>query len=178
MRDLMLWTDGWLTDWTKKGGRFKEWIRSLHLSAINHGWIRTLADEPGHWFRSARHILSWVPILWDDHDFDGAYLLIIIREKLRRMRADHERHKITDDWETIATEILEAETLLDRIIEDDYFHDQYEYLYHLDPLRRAPIDKDECDSILELGRKAYTARQDDLDLLFKQLRGRIDGWWN
>jgi hypothetical protein len=113
-------TDGWLTDWSKSGGRFKEWIRSMNMSAINHGWLYAIYMQPVYWWQNLRHIISWVPILWDDRDWDHSYLLIMMREKLRRMRILQEQHGNGSNRMKYAKEILVAELTLDRLIKDEY----------------------------------------------------------
>ena len=118
--DFMELTDGWLTDWGESGGALKEWVRSLHLSAVNHGWIKTLASEPVYLCQNALHVISWIPVLWRDRDWDNTYLWIMLREKLRRMRLHHETERITTDWSEVSEQIRAVEIRLDRLIEDEY----------------------------------------------------------
>jgi len=112
-------TDGWLTDWSKDGGRFKEWVRGLELEAINHGWVHSIAKEPGLWVDRVRHVASWLPVLWNDYDFDHAYLYRMMQVKVRRMRVRHETARLIGDWAIVAGQLREVEDALGRLIEDD-----------------------------------------------------------
>lgn len=72
------------------------------------------------------HIASWLPILWQDHDWDSGFMLRIFRHKIHRMRIHFETHHIICDWEKVAKELLVAENLLDRLIKDDYCDEEWE----------------------------------------------------
>ena len=122
-------TDGWLTDWGKESGRFKEWVRELHLDAVNHGWARSIAKQPGRWLRRVGHVMSWLPFLWDDYDFDQSYLWMMVREKLKRMRGHQEDERLISDWKRVAGEIHVAEMVLTRLIEDKYVDEDWEKHY-------------------------------------------------
>jgi hypothetical protein len=128
MREFSIidFTDGWLTDWGKSGGRFKEWVRGMELDAISNGWWHSISREPGSWWRRIKHVVSWIPYLWDDYDFDQVYLWKIMREKLRRMREDHEESQFIADWKRVADEIRVAENILTRLIEDKYANEDWE----------------------------------------------------
>lgn len=68
-------------------------------------------------FESMNTIFSWIPTLWKDHDFDFAFLWIIERKKIQRMKKYFETHDYIDTKE-ILKYINLALTLLDIMIED------------------------------------------------------------
>lgn len=66
------------------------------------------------------HVLSWLPILWRDADWDYQFLYITLRYKLHRMRMHHEKDRVIADWKKVAGQIKVAEQCLDRLIKDAY----------------------------------------------------------
>lgn len=190
--DLVDLTDGWLTDWSESGGRFKEWVRGLHLNAINNGWLSTLWSEPGHWCRSAAHAAGWLPFLWDDKDWDQVYLWKMMREKLRRMRLHHQEDQVVADWERIAKEIWVAELALDRLIGDDYAKADWEahrakYGSAFD--RRveredgmvvwpSSHDSEEGASIRRIAEREWAAKKSDSKFVGQWMARHWFGWWS
>lgn len=185
-------TDGWLTDWSQEGGRFKEWVRGLSLNSINHGWVSTLISEPGHWWRSFCHVLSWLPFLWDDRDFDQAYLWKMMREKLRRMRQHQETCGISADAGKVAEEIKVAETVLDRLLADAYTDaDWAEHERRFGSLKSKWVlmpdgsmalpsshDTEEGADTRRISERGETLRQADSAFLGKWLAEHWFGWWD
>jgi hypothetical protein len=181
-----------MIDWSQSGGRFKEWCRGLKLNAINHGWLRTLWDEPGHWWRQAMHVASWIPFLWDDADFDHVYLWRMMREKLSRMESHHRQDQIIADWEKVADEISVAVSTLDSLIKDDYVsHDwdahwaKYGSMFDGKCEREGGLlvwparhDPEESASIKRLAEKEWAAKQADSKFLCQWLNRRWWGWWS
>lgn len=177
---LMDLTDGWLVDWSQRGGRFKEWVRGMHLDAINHGWIRTIATQPMYWWRAVRHIASWIPVLWDDCDWDQADLWIMMREKLRRMRACHTGKEVE--------ELMVAEELLGRLIKDDYCAMEWENhrLKYGDPWPlvssdkipvKHPYDPVESEEMSKIIEKEEATRKEDSRYLCQWLHKCWFRWW-
>ena len=71
-------------------------------------------------FRKIKHIIKWLPILWDDADWDHYYLLKILRFKLAEML------KYFHNFEYVETEEYEKQMkrclhLIDRLQRDDYW---------------------------------------------------------
>lgn len=157
-------TDGWLTDWEESGGEFKEWVRGLHLTSINHGWFYAIYREPVIWWQNLCHIISWVPVLWRDRDWDHSYLLIMMHEKLCRMRRYHNESRLIGDWDKIAKQILVAECALDRLIKDEYMdYINYDKL-GIAERQSAFIREEEM-------------RKQDLNLFATEFVRHVRGWW-
>jgi hypothetical protein len=116
---------GWLTDWEKSGGRFKEWIRSISLSSINHGWLYAIWIQPACIWSKVWNALTWLPFLYDDFDWDHTYLWKVMRYKIERMRKCQEQGRHLD-WKKVADEMHVAELILSRLIDDTYVRDEWE----------------------------------------------------
>jgi hypothetical protein len=70
--------------------------------------------------RFFKRLLVWIPILWNDHDWDYTYLFIMMEKKLSLMREYHETKGLSMDRQKIAKQIKTCEVLLKRIIADEY----------------------------------------------------------
>lgn len=73
--------------------------------------------------RKIKNIFRWIPTLWNDHDWDSSYLLIMLKFKLENMRTYQEQSRLVEDWQVIVSQIQEVEDCLDRILKDDYAAD-------------------------------------------------------
>ena len=49
-------------------------------------------------YRNVRRLCSWIPIIWNDRDWDSYYLLIIIRHKLQSV------HESSKHWNWVGSE--------------------------------------------------------------------------
>lgn len=105
-----------------------------------------------------KRLIGWLPILWEDRDFDYAYILIILKYKLTRTRKCIVKNNIIENIEGLEEQIKKCEETLDRLIEDNY----------------GMHSKTTFESI----ERANREREEDLDLLFKDLRQNITSWWD
>lgn len=191
MISVMRMTD-WCTNWRKEGGRFKEWVRHMELDAINHGWVHSIAYEPRHWWRRICHVASWLPFLWDDYDWDHVHLWKIMREKLKRMRLNHEEEKLIVDWKRVASEIRFAETLLTRLIEDQYIDAEWKKHLKRFPDRQCRKEKKPDGSVVHhphpnprcgpsvrrLGKLEWERKRADAQDLGRHFAVHWWGWWS
>ena len=186
-------TDGWLTDWGQEGGRFKEWVRSMNLTAINHGWFYAIRMEPVHFCHNVMRVISWLPFLWDDRDFDNAYLWRTMRYKISRMREHISEHRIHEGWEQTVGEMEVAEYILTRLIEDKYCEkewDEYHKKYPrwFDSLKESDepgvrVAMSDCseERHAEASRifgLEENAKQYDSELIGQWLHRHWRGWWD
>jgi hypothetical protein len=70
-----------------------------------------------------RRVLDYIPVLWEDREFDWTYLCILLRKKLQRMEKFFREDAWTASKDIDSPKIHECILLLDRIIADDYEQD-------------------------------------------------------
>lgn len=70
--------------------------------------------------QNVSRIITWLPILWHDRDWDYAFILKILKYKLSRVRQCISSNGIIEGADRVAKQISYAEFLIDRILEDDY----------------------------------------------------------
>jgi len=94
-------------------------------------------------------ILAYAPILWEDFDWDHAFLLNLMAFKMRRMAKYHRKHGITADKDRTAEQLETCTALCQRLADDDYSFTKD---------RKGP-DR-------------------DLELLTKLMNKHLRGWWD
>lgn len=79
------------------------------------------------WFYKIVKILQWIPVLWEDEDWDYSYILKILEYKLSRVQKILKEDSFHLDKKTgkisgpiLAKEVQEARNCIKRILEDDY----------------------------------------------------------
>jgi hypothetical protein len=110
-------------------------------------------------------VLAWIPVLWEDEDFDYSYLLTIMAFKIRRMRERNEKIQFYEGHEKDALIMKEAEEIIERIKADKYTDNEF---YRNMP--KAKLQK------LEL--KNYKMREKDLARLAYILTYELEKWWD
>jgi hypothetical protein len=80
-------------------------------------------------FRSITHgirnIVIWTPVIWDDHDWDWAYLAKIMEFKFRKMSHCFKYHGNSVNCEKDAKNLLICAELLKRLRDDDFVGEDY-----------------------------------------------------
>ena len=101
-----------------------------------------------------RRLFAWLPILWNDADFDHAYLLRILELKLRRMAGYPWTYGHHAGNERYAQQMTEAAILCRRMADENYIIEPY------------VIPKEEA------------MYRQDLERLFLLFRKHLRTWWN
>ena len=141
------------------------------------------------------HICKWLPILWNDHDWDCGYLYIVIRHKLKLMRESHEKNRIIGDWAKVAHEIKIAELCLDRLIKNEYIDkdwEEHEKKYGSFLERRKWVSSPdgtymrmeteyspECSAdVRRIAKREEALKRQDLETFAKMFVKYSRGWWD
>jgi len=143
------------------------------------------------------NLINWIPIIWNDRDFDHAYFHIIMLHKLKNMekffRSDcaYSVNAIKD-----ADNIKYTINLLERIVNNDYtqealkpFYEKYpdyKFEFEFEPCSDNPnfyrlIDdktEDQKELLSICYKNADELEKKDLDELYKYLREHIEEWWD
>lgn len=99
-------------------------------------------------------IISYIPILWKDNDWDYAFFLILMRKKLQRMEKHFREDGVASVSKRDAQRMRETIKILDKLIEDDYLLEYPTF------------------------RGSRGARTRDLDKFLNKLRKHLFGWWD
>jgi len=74
-------------------------------------------------FKFFKRLWLYLPVIWNDRDYDYAAVLTLMKFKLGHLREHIADHQLFVGWEEVVKEIEEAEMLLDKYTEDDWSDD-------------------------------------------------------
>ncbi len=109
----------------------------------------------------------WLPVIWNDYDFDYAYFWIIMQHKLKSMR-----NFFNSDYAFGANSKKDAEKMdlcikvLDRIINEDYLENAH--MWH---------DK-KWGGVEKWCNVADRQEQQDIEFLLTKIKKHVKGWWD
>ncbi len=130
-----------------------------------------------------RIIYYWLPIIWNDTDWDYGPLLQVMQHKIRRMRIGHEKWQRHIGWERTVRQLRIAESLLQRMLESDYSSSRYKelgkkYPRELFESNPAPFTEQERKEWKQaFDHEAYMLRQDEETFLRVFLK-HYKSWWD
>lgn len=78
-------------------------------------------------YSGIKNIIRWTPVIWNDQDFDWAYMASIMEYKLRRMHKLFKTHGHHINSEKDAQKMLICAELLHRLIEDNHDKQSNQY---------------------------------------------------
>jgi len=168
-------------------------------------WKRT-KDRVENWFYGTKYgienLINWFPVVWKDRNWDHYFIYVILRKKLQLMEHQirtfgHHTRNIED-----ADNIKICVNLLTRLIEDDYHemafkkHDEkwgdielktkplednpdlYSVDFHRDGIKTEKDKEQERKEFQRACKHEANLREQDLDMLFKNMRKYIQTWWD
>ena len=152
-----------------------------------------------HLYRRIRHLLYWLPAIWNDYWWDGNYVLQLLRHKLAHAAAAFRTQGMSMDAPRDAASMEGAIVLLDRLIADSYIEGDLHVWSQkwgtvvFEPMEdhpgftrfvgfeneKTPEDRELCHKeSCEMDGKHNTLRKADLEEVFATLRDHIDEWWD
>ena len=153
--------------------------------------------------RRIRHLLSWLPIIWHDQDWDWIFLITILNRKLRNMEkffGGEGAHLSNAD--NVCDRIRYARILTDRLLADDYemaVMDRHYARWGEPIFEWLPYEEDDASVELEIRHPGIVTEQDaemerrefrraiesakmskqqDVDQLFGIMAKYIQRWWD
>lgn len=154
--------------------------------------------HPIRCYQKVCKIISYVPILWNDWDWDYVCLYNLMAFKLKKMKEHHRECQTIADWETVANEIEVAEGALRRLAADDYcakaheehrkkfkegdsFEDRFIPVEEEKDSRyrtMKPMSDEERESFRSIMDSEEECRQKDLAIFCKMFTEYSRGWWD
>lgn len=132
-----------------------------------------------------KNLIIWLPIIWNDRQWDQYFILIILRKKLSLVRDFYNSgDSFWVDAKKEAQVINRVIKSLDRVIEDDYNSEQVHEHFKKwgSPLdQRDLTERQELESRYEfraMNNEIERLHEQDLDHIFTTMRRRIRGWWD
>ena len=141
-----------------------------------------------------RNIVKWIPIIWDDHDWDDYYIYNLLYQKFNYMEKFFRSDKV---WSAKALDVADklkvAKLLCKRIVDENYLtnalmpiEQKYgECKWHFEPSSHKGLSKmvfDESEDERKARSRAYKhsdyMEKQDIDYLFKFLNKYIREFWD
>jgi hypothetical protein len=143
-------------------------------------------------YHRVARVLAYVPVVWDNEDFDHGYILRMLRYKIKRTRDHIAHHQIHTEWERDVKNMDAVIVLLDRIEADDYCKEEWGLYYDKwNPKRElkfepTPDGNSRMKSMTEQERlefravadKDYAAMEQDWHELWHMLDLHLRSWWD
>lgn len=143
-----------------------------------------------HFFYRVKRLLDWLPVIWNDCDFDYAFLLEILQFKLRKMYEWFNSDKPNVESAPVtAKEIKKVLACLDRYFNETYRKVEYaEFDVKHDlsndddfwtwQVKFQALPESAKQEWRNLGIQAETDMHNDLMQVFDLLKQNIEGWWD
>jgi len=148
-----------------------------------------------------KKVKEYKEFLKNDHDWDWAYIIRLLRYKLERTRKCILENDIIKGSKKVAREIQVVENLLDRVAEDNYFHEITKDFHKKHGKLKSIYKKSEYGpnwltsiskftketpqnrkrlhaQYARLWTKASKMQQDDLKKAFDLMNKNIWNWWD
>lgn len=149
-----------------------------------------------------KRIFVYLPILWEDRDYDYMYLLKLMQFKLARMEQDHQKYSLHEGKEYIISQLQEVQKIIQKIHDDEYdlleeqvLNEKYGSMIILEGatehsdfvqismtrtkcLDDLTLFEKEKEETYESYQKAEKARQKDYQRLWHLCSKHCQEWWN
>lgn len=112
----------------------------------------------------SRRAWELVRLYWDTPDYDWSTIALLMRHQIRRTRLHMQEHGLAADADRKARQMLIAETLLGRMLDDSCYYEMAARRYPYQVRARADLT-------------AGLYRQ-DAEMLATVLRRRLRSWWD
>lgn len=110
------------------------------------------------YIRKIKNIITWLPVLWEDENFDYAFLLRVIEFKCDKI-ADHiQKHHLITDADKVAEELRQVRQLIFA----------YEHVF----------DNDKPTKRKDWARLALKAEQAAWNAIWDHIKTHGRGWWD
>lgn len=129
-----------------------------------------------HIYYGIKNLFQYLPIIWNDRDWDHYYLLHLLEYKLKRMSEYHIKHGITANKAQTARQLKICQLLCKRIKEDDYIQTidiPQEWLGYFPQLTGA-----QKKTITIRWDKAIRQQQADIRYLTRIINKHLLSWWD
>ena len=162
----------------------QELFEMHHIYEVPYCWVMII-------YRRIKRVLSWLPFLWYDNDWDGdTCLLDVMQYKIQRMRRNMLEDDVfpSKDRNKYADDMGYCIEIINRIRDDDYCNKEYEEVFKKHPMIWIPIsdtsysmtyqnDEQAKKEFNEADKKAQTLRHNDYQRLGRILENESKKWY-
>ena len=140
------------------------------------------------------NIITYIPIIWKDRDWDHYFLLVLMEKKLERMEKLQRNYGNGLYSERYARQLQICKVLCNRLSKDDYCRSEYDkhsskwgdlefssnkirFISRKNVITEEDRKK-ESREVLSIYNKSNYIRNEDKNLLFKTMKRHLLNWWD
>lgn len=141
-------------------------------------WWRFWLNLPGDVMDFVMRLRDYAPLLWEDRDWDYAYLLKMMRFKIQRMRSCIEKNNIIAHTEDLVVEMAQADVLLRNVVDEDPDDEWSSHFSQWDTnIRRFKGCKNQREHKKAL-KLSWEREKRNWHLFWRHLEKHLQGWWD
>jgi hypothetical protein len=141
-------------------------------------WWKFWLNMPSDVLAFLRRVWDYAPLLWEDRDWDQAYLLRLMRFKIRRMRASMEKCAIMAHTEDVIAEMARADVLLRNVVDEDPDDEWSQHYSQWDSHIKAFKDCKNQREHRKALKLSLVREEKNWHDLWKHLDKYLRGWWD
>lgn len=169
---------GWIDDHNPFPYRWRFWFNDKDIF------------HPTRIYRKISNIVRWIPILWNDVDWDYASLYRVLHQKIKFMRVTHEQYHHHTDWEEVVVQMKTAEDCLFRLLKDNYAEKEWSAYHEKFPRgdrwikladggrQMESISEEQSDQMRKTFELEESLKQRDLETFASTFVQHVRGWWD
>lgn len=97
------------------------------FEVIKTKWYMGWKHIPLNIIRGIKNVIRWLPVIWNDRDWDYSYALIFLKMKLQFMSDYHQQRQFYVGWENNVKWMRTIVKLIDKVIQEDYTSEYNNY---------------------------------------------------
>jgi hypothetical protein len=160
--------------------------------------VNIIGDVMTRFFKSIKNLIGWFPVIWNDKDWDSAYIYTILHKKISNMEDFFRTDAIISEADRVADEINTVVLALQRLVKDEYEEIAFEdhdkkwgkigmieapWKMHKFNFTRKNVTTEEDKKIekqemLACFDRVEAYRQCDIDLVCDTMKEKIQEWWD
>lgn len=145
-------------------------------------------------FRFLSRLWAYLPVIWNDEDYDYGYILKVLQFKIGRTRKHLLKHSHVMNAEKYGKQMMICERLIENVLEGDYGGEDYErlekkwgkivsrpceYGSELVHEKENDYNKEEIQAdIRKMVLEANKREEENWNSLFDHLKRRMRRWWD
>jgi len=149
------------------------------VDAFFHSWWSPLRN----FGMNCQRVFKWLPIIWEDREWDYVYILRIWRHRLRFQREHLQKYGIHLNVEEDCRTLRIAEAILERLEKNEYTEKDWNSHMSLYPSRLFTAEhretmKGEREDVQRMVNKERYMQKQDFEYLAKHLNKHLHSWWD
>lgn len=125
--------------------------------------------------KNIKRVLEWLPILWQDRDYDYSYILKLLHYKLERTKKCIVSNNIIVEADKVAEEITDTQECIQKALDSQFDDEWYEHFKteHMDVLPHGQCP--DCRFLLDV---ATSREETNWAEIWLNMMKYAKGWWD